>query len=236
MTDGRMRALVLALLASLTAAKPTVAAYLEKHMDGDSGCAACNLVAQRLDAEALGSKLVKSWKELTTAERVKELKKTLKTRACRGFESAEIGEAINSELMKTYEASKLHKLAPLEPALNRSRTCVCRSRRFLDLSTILPKLRPRQMETGPAVNAKVQGLCEVIVDERAATLVEMMETWRRAGKKRRLVDFRFVQHSRLCSGGVLSVCDKSNPNHQVLGEEAKKAADDDDDDDDDREL
>ena len=82
------------------------------------------------------------------------------------------------------------------------------------------------MKTGPEVAKRVQDLCESIVNERAAELAERMESWRVAGKKRRLVDFRFDTDSKLCSGGILSVCDK------VF--DAKKQANDDGDDDDDR--
>ena len=61
---------------------------------------------------------------------------------------------------------------------------------------------------GPEINKLVQDLCELIVSERAAELVQKMDAWRLAAQKpRRVVDLRFNSDLRLCSGGVLSVCE-----------------------------
>lgn len=206
----RRLVLVLALIVRGTLASVTLAEYIQELNKQNSTCSACNQISRTLDREALGSKLVNSWKTSTAAKRSKELKKTLK-RACGAISSMDIGQSKNTGLGST----------------------------FVDLLDLKKKGLEKMfenMQTGPAVTMKVQTLCELIVSERASELVERMEAWRVAGKKRRIVDFRFNTDSRLCSGGILSVCnDVFTEERTGDGKHSKKTskpqnADDDDDD------
>ena len=200
-----LRLFCLALLVRGTLAAITLAEHIEELDKSKSACSACNQISRTLDGEALGSQLVSMWKSSTAEERSKELKKTLK-RACRAIAKLELGQSKNVGL----------------------------SSAFVDLLDMRKKGIDKMfdnMETGPAVNQKVQTFCELIVNEHAVDLVERMETWRAAGKKRRIVDFRFNTDSRLCSGGILSVCDDV---FKEQHESKLEKVDDDDDDDDDR--
>jgi hypothetical protein len=176
--------LLCALLLLLWPQSIVLAQNLEEHIHQlnrrNSACSACNLVSRTLDAEAFSKQLVTTWKDATSAERSKEVKKSLK-RSCKRLAAMEIGL---SGTLQTEAFVDFHDL---------------RKKGFSDF---------KDSKTGPKINKLVQDLCELIVKERASELVKKMEAWMAAGKKpRRLVDMRFNSDLKLCAGGVLSVCD-----------------------------
>jgi hypothetical protein len=196
-----MYMLMLLMTQSRAAKAGALEAYVEELNKQQSACSACNLVSRTLDAEAFSSKLVQAWKDATPAERSKELRKSL-GRACKSIGTLDIG------------ASR---------GVNDSLTFID----LLDMKKVGMHEGFENTERGPAVTLRVQLLCKHIARERTGQLVELMETWRTARKGRRLVDFRFNTDSKMCSGGVLSVCESvftGDPDRPKAGDEG---ADDD---------
>ena len=203
--------LCLPLLLQSVALAQNLDAHISQLNKRKSACSACNLVSRTLDAESFSDQLVMSWKEATNEERSKQLKKSLR-RSCK-------------------------RLADME---------IARSDSALNASTFIDVLDLRKTgfgdkgfedaKKGPEINKLVQDLCELIVSERAAELVQKMDAWRLAAQQpRRVVDLRFNSDLRLCSGGVLSVCEdvfqESRVNQPTMT--TPGGGDDDDDDDDD---
>ena len=54
-------------------------------------------------------------------------------------------------------------------------------------------------DTGAHPGRVVRELCELLATERSAAIVAQMESWMRARRGRRLVDFRFMTDAELCS-------------------------------------
>uniref|UniRef100_A0A7S2N765 DUF3456 domain-containing protein n=1 Tax=Haptolina brevifila TaxID=156173 RepID=A0A7S2N765_9EUKA len=164
-----------------------VAADLAEHMahlDQDKAtCSACNLIAKTLDdVSPLSSKVVKSWKAWSTAERSKGLKKTLQT-ACRSIANVEVAKSGRPGQYVYFNGLDMKKNGFAST--------------FDDT------------KTGPEITQVVQTFCELLVSERASIFTAKMEAWMAGKKGRRLVDFRMTTDAQMCSGGVLSVCKES---------------------------
>ena len=143
------------------------------------------------------------WKGWSSAERAKELGKTLK-RSCAKIVEMEIGLSAGGPLQKSRSYFDLLEM---------------KQKGFMDVF--------KDAHYGAEVTAPLSELCELIVAERASDIVSRMEAWLGGRRGRRVVDFRFDTDSKLCSGGVLSVCDTVFDQRRVSAE---------DDEEDDREL
>lgn len=184
-------------------------AKLEELEAEKSACSACNMVSKMLDTESLSSQLIKAWKDSSSKQRSKLLKKSLK-KAC-------------------------SKLADMEIA---AVSGVGGSRTFFDRLE-MKKLNTgdghdtfKDAKMGPAVTGVVVELCELLVTEQTNAFLTRMEGWMNGKKGRRLVDFRFDTDLEMCAGGVLSVCTSPSGSRS----KPTQAAKDDEDDEDDREL
>lgn len=172
----------------------------------NSSCSACNIVAAKFDDVIQDAKLIKGWTKWTPQERAVELRQVLK-RACPKIAQMDIYAGGNKALgTRVYiDVTETKKQG----------------------AEVVYKMLS-DMDPAPEHKAAVKALCDAAARDASTifSIAERMDLWKRAKKKRRLVDYRFKEDNMCVS--VLSVCQAEKPVDPASSEEEE--------DDDEREL
>ena len=161
-------------------------AYIEELQEWGSACSACNLVSQIFDAKPLKIEFSNSWKDWSSDERHRQLKRVLKRRC---------------PALKAVDIAKTGAAGFTAPGTVRA---------FTDLE----ELRSKGFTGGfdgmvsgdPEINMQVVKLCELMVDEKMPAFVARLEEWLAAKPTRKPIGVRFDDYLKVCAGGVVSVC------------------------------
>ena len=221
-----MRDLLLLLLAGSVSSN--LNGELEKMAMVNGGCSACNIIVKKLDDAIQDMSLIRGWTDWTPAERAKALRKTLKD-GCR-----EIGETeIYAHVAKPQAIQSYRKWAGSRTTMGAQQTVYVDVKEIKKQGQEATEQLLSEMDRAPEHTEKVQSFCYAMVKDAATslTVAERMEAWRVGlgrKKRRRLVDYSFVNDA-LCTD-VLEVCPKDGGSQEAKSTGPAAAGDDDDDD------